>query len=119
MREPYWRVRGLSVAAPVDDRVELSLGEGLTLLEGLGEGVESTDGWLDRDWISRRRLAMRSTMDCPPVELRSDTMGEGLERYDVVGRLGLTDGLDRSTEGLWRLIDVFGRLGLTEVLDLP
>jgi hypothetical protein len=33
----------------VDDRVELSLGVGLTLLEGLGEGVASMDGWLDRD----------------------------------------------------------------------
>jgi hypothetical protein len=59
---------------------------------------------------------MRSTIDCPPVELRSETLGDGLERNDGVGRLELTDGLDRSTDGLGRLKDVFGRLGLTEVL---
>lgn len=48
-------------------------------------------------------------MDCPPGELCSDTPGEGLERNEVVGRLELIDGLDRSTDGL-------GRLGLTEIL---
>ncbi len=48
-------------------------------------------------------------MDCPPSELCSGTLGEGLERNEVVGRLELIDGLDRSTDRL-------GWLGLTEVL---
>jgi len=48
-------------------------------------------------------------MDCPPSELCSGTLGEGLERNEVVGRLELIDGLDRSTDRL-------GWLGLTEIL---
>jgi len=48
-------------------------------------------------------------MDCPPGEICSGTLGEELERNEVVGRLGLIDGFDRSIDGL-------GWLGLTEIL---
>jgi hypothetical protein len=52
-------------------------------------------------------------------------LGAGLDRTDgadrfglteVLGRLGLTDGLDRLMDGLGRLNDAFGRLGLIEGL---
>jgi hypothetical protein len=194
--------------------VELSLGVGLTLLDELGAVVAPADGRLDRDWMSRRRAAIRSTMDCRALEFRSEILGNalsaiglgdapapirlpmllvasgltllreggstrsldglllwepigppkerlfregveldsgartdgrdgvvvndrfwlgGLERNDgagrlglteVLGRLGLMDGLDRPirglglTDGLGRLNDVFGRLGLIDGLGL-
>lgn len=73
-----WRTRELSGAVAAGDRVELSLGVGLTLLDGFGAGVEPVDGWLGRDGVSRRRVAMRSAMDCRPVVLRSETLGDAL-----------------------------------------
>ncbi|HON92908.1 MAG TPA: hypothetical protein PKZ07_15170 [Sedimentisphaerales bacterium] len=91
------------------DRVELSPREGVILLDGVVAGVEPSDGWLVCDWISRLREAIRSTMDCPPSEFCSGTLGNGLERNEVVGRLELIDGPERSTDGL-------GWLGLTEIL---
>jgi len=53
-------------------------------------------------------------MDCPPVALWFDTLGEELERKEVFGRSGLTDGPDCSTDGLERY-DVVGRLWPNEV----
>jgi len=82
------------------------------------DGGVAPDDRLDRDWISRRRVAMRSTVDCPLVEPGEETLGEVLDRNDVGGRVGLTDGLDRSTEGAGRLNDGAGRLGAMEVLGL-
>jgi len=76
--EEDWRTRELSGAVAAGDRVELSLGVGLMVLDGLGAGVEPVDGWLDRDWVSRRRAAMRSAIDCRPVVLRSETLGDAL-----------------------------------------
>ena len=54
--------------------MELPLGVGLTLLDGLGAGVESVEGRLD--CTSRRRVAMRSTMDCRLVVLCSEAPDE-------------------------------------------
>lgn len=85
--------------------------------EGPGPVEVLVEGWLDRDWMSRRRLAMRSAIDCPPLELGFDTLGEGSERKVVPERFEPTEGLDRSTDGLGleRKV-VFDRLGLTEGL---
>lgn len=102
IREPYWRTRGLSV------------GVGFTPGDGLADGGDPADEGLDRDWISRRREAIRSTVDCPLIELCAEASGEGLDRNEVGGRLGLTEGLDRSTEGVERPNEGAGRLGATE-----
>lgn len=91
------------------DCSELSLGVGLTLLEGLVLGETASADGFDCAWVSRRRVAIRSAIDCRPVALRSETLGVGLERKDRVdspappdGRAGLElmDGLERSTDGL-------------------
>jgi len=81
------RTRELSGVAGVvaEDRVELSLGVGVTLLDGLGAGVELAAGGLDRDCISRRRAAMRSTMDCRPLVLRSEILGDALSAIGLGG----------------------------------
>lgn len=118
--EEYCRVRELrGVSAPADCR-ELSLGVGLTFLDVLGlDGTAPAEGF-DWAWVSRRRAAMRSAIDCRPVALRSETLGVGLERKDRADSPAPTDGLagPELMDGLERLNDWLGWLRFTEGLWL-
>lgn len=87
--------------------MELSLGVGLTLLEGVGlDETDPADGF-DWAWVSRRRVAIRSAIDCRPTALCSETLGVGFERKDLADSPAPMDGLERLIEGLgWlRLTD--------------
>jgi hypothetical protein len=75
-------------------------------------GIPPTRGWIATGSPSPE--AIRSTVDCPLIELCAEASGEGLDRNEVGGRLGLTEGLDRSTEGVERSNEGAGRLGATE-----
>lgn len=87
--------------------MELSLGVGLTLIEGVGLGETDPADGFDWAWVSRRRAAIRSTVDCRPTALRSETLGVGFERKGIADSPVPMDGLERLIEGLgWlRLTD--------------
>lgn len=76
--DEYRRTRVLSGVGAAGDGAELRFGVGLTFLDEPGSGVEFVDGRLERDWISRRRAAMRSTRDCRPVVFRPETPDDPL-----------------------------------------
>ncbi len=108
--DEYCRTRELwGVVAPADC-LELSLGVGLTFLDVLGLAVGASVDGLDCAWVSRRRAAIRSAVDCRPVVLRSETLGVDLERKDLADSLAPTDGLAglELMDGLERLNEGFG-----------
>ncbi len=77
IREENGRARELSGVASTVDRVELSLGAGVMVLDRLVAGVELSGDRLGCDGTSRR-APMRSPRDRRTVGLCSDTLGAGL-----------------------------------------
>lgn len=77
IREENGRARELSGVASTVDRVEVSVGAGVMVLDRLVAGDELSGDRLGCDGTSRR-APMRSARERRTVELRSDTSGAGL-----------------------------------------